>query len=884
MSTVRAIAYQSAGNSGLALATLAIIDQSNLAAVLATIAIAIAVAAQGLPVRRAAIAYTSCLLVVLGPLAVACIYLLLAVVGALEAPALIAVLLLAISHYGGTLASAFFSFAPNPILPVYFIITPLLAVALINLALHRWRLATAALLGAALGALVVVALSFGIWLTPEDLTDPNFRTAFVLGASLVLQLAIPRPPVPDIGGATTSTFAWRFVALCLGLLLPLLMHVDKLTPVVTFETGYGKWEDTSTSFEPTDFGRSTFYTYSGLFQYLESRGLDVRRTSRVLPQAGGGNIYVLTMPTDSLSSAAIEDIAQWVDQGGVLFAIADHTDLFGTTQVLNEVLTRFGIEVAADATFGSTGYPNRRDRSYADCLLGHVSCHWAFRFQTGSSFSSIPWTSTSLLSYGLGYTEPADYGAPNRFGPLVPSLDTAYYDAPALISVPYGKGLVVAFSDSTIWSTFALFIDEYRKLFLSISQIAANPFLVRSLAWAFGILVLISVGVSALRTTHATTLIVLLAASVIGIGVRLSHAAYVPDSAGDEVNVLLGGNAKTEFLTQLVGIGDRNYSRALASLQKYGIRPAVRFTPGSDELGHPGGAGTLLIEPNDDDLPSPASTMAFIRAGGHLTALFSPDQVSQDFVQTWLSDLGLYASVGRTNAMTEDPRGDLLYRDEPPLVRYRWLMVDTLSTGMLVKRSSSVFAQIFVPRPVTGPTQPTGWLSISFAADQFSDFAMGEVWEGVRPSLIGRLREHQFSLLLNGRDPRVESGRQPRSLPAKLDSASGLANFIVLRGGAVALEGTLSQTAPAAAISISLGVTPDAYLKHLRDSALWFVDANCSKAVELEVCSPRFLADDLTEWVITYTSASGRITALELLHEKGFSGADGTYRILFSED
>ena len=74
----------------------------------------------------------------------------------------------------------------------------------------------------------------------------------------------------------------------------------------------------------------------------------------------------------------------------------------------------------------------------------------------------------------------------------------------------------------------------------------------------------------------------------------------------------------------------------------------------------------------------------------------------------------------------------------------------------------------------------------------------------------------------------------------------------------------------------------DSYLADLRAQAAGFIEGHCPTPDQ--ACPHRLIANDLVEWSVKWSAASdGRPQAIELLHERRFSGIGSTWNVLFGE-
>jgi hypothetical protein len=79
----------------------------------------------------------------------------------------------------------------------------------------------------------------------------------------------------------------------------------------------------------------------------------------------------------------------------------------------------------------------------------------------------------------------------------------------------------------------------------------------------------------------------------------------------------------------------------------------------------------------------------------------------------------------------------------------------------------------------------------------------------------------------------------------------------------------------------SLGDDPDYYLAKLEHDAIIFINKNCKEIDENRFCKKHFISHDLIEWAVTFTKSENSLTALELVHDRRFSGLKANYNIVF---
>lgn len=345
----------------------------------------------------------------------------------------------------------------------------LLAVALLlplDVRRRECWLVIPALLGFAFVRIVVLlALRLELPMQGFD-TNAVLQTLTLLPAVLFLPRAVPLADVSParsrlrLAAACAAGLAW---ALALG-------FVDRGVPKqhgrVAIDDGHGPWEPTDTPFRADTYGQRLSYAYSSLYRLL-SLHYDVARLTGPIAanDLRGVGVLIVKTPTQPFAPEEIDAIDQFVRDGGGLFLIGDHTNLFGMTSCINPVAERFGIAFQADDTYALATEEQSRWEPWP--LSAHPVARGIgpFEFETSCTLD-VPLASDAvMIGYGLGY-DTADYSRPGFFGNLHldDRDDYGFFVQHAL--VPYGRGRVAAFSDSTTFSNFSLFFPGRTELLL----------------------------------------------------------------------------------------------------------------------------------------------------------------------------------------------------------------------------------------------------------------------------------------------------------------------------------------------------------------------------------------------------------------------------------
>jgi hypothetical protein len=152
--------------------------------------------------------------------------------------------------------------------------------------------------------------------------------------------------------------------------------------------------------------------------------------------------------------------------GGGLFLIGDHTNVFGMNFYLNQVAMKFGLEFKNDATHvHSTGLWSifKPSRIAAHPVMQHVE---RFNYLTSCSLNAPLTAEMVMLASGL-QASPGTYSTKAFFRESQPKLDMKYGFLLQTAAVRHGQRRVLAFTDSTCFSNYCVFMDEYPRFLLS---------------------------------------------------------------------------------------------------------------------------------------------------------------------------------------------------------------------------------------------------------------------------------------------------------------------------------------------------------------------------------------------------------------------------------
>jgi hypothetical protein len=365
-----------------------------------------------------------------------------------------------------------------------------------------WRRGSLVLLAVTLAwALVRVAIIIALIvhraLLADEITAPNVADVLVNGWIHILLLAGPallaarlirKPSVADEeagdesdGRETAATGGWSRVAapLLFGAgvtVLAVLFYWDPVgrpkTGRIMFVERHSTWEPTTQPYRTTVYGEAGSYNYGGAFEYsgqyfqmsrlLESDAIDGEKL-------GNCDVLVIKTPTSRYAEDEVKAVVRFVEQGGSLLMIGDHTNVFNMSTYLNDISRHFGFTFRNDL-LNCVASPY--EQKYRRPRVPHPIVQHVPPMNFAVSCSIDPGRSAGRMaihSTGL-WNQPPAYEVSNYY-PQAEYISNMQYGAWCqLWSTRYGKGRVVAFTDSTLFSNFCVFQPGKAELLRGMLQ------------------------------------------------------------------------------------------------------------------------------------------------------------------------------------------------------------------------------------------------------------------------------------------------------------------------------------------------------------------------------------------------------------------------------
>ena len=236
---------------------------------------------------------------------------------------------------------------------------------------------------------------------------------------------------------------------------------------ILIDEKHSDWEWTTKKLDKEWYGSQSTYNYYSLAEYLNyfyhvDRNIDQKLSRKLLANY---DVLMLKTPTESFDEQEIENIVHFVRQGGGVWLIGDHTNIFGVNHYLNFIAERFGLRFRYDTTYdlkSGTLSVYRRPKVFPHAIVQNMP---PFLFATSCTLAASPLAENVIIGYGLRSRMLA-YSERGFFPERLPTHDYEFGLFLQAAAVKYGKGRVAAFTDSTCFSNFYMFIPGKPELAL----------------------------------------------------------------------------------------------------------------------------------------------------------------------------------------------------------------------------------------------------------------------------------------------------------------------------------------------------------------------------------------------------------------------------------
>jgi hypothetical protein len=297
---------------------------------------------------------------------------------------------------------------------------------------------------------------------------------------------------------------------------------------------HSTWEPTGRPYDPNWYGQESGYNYACIYDYA-SRFYEMGRLTKPIDAnvLASCDVLMVKVPTSRYSAEEIDRIEQFVQAGGGLLLVGEHTDVFNVGVHLNDIASRFGFRFRYDCLFDIDGVFREL---YQPPLASHPIIQHVGPLDFAVSCSIDPGASFGRAAIrGVGLRSlPADYHASNFYPQVEDRAEARYGAFTQLWTTRRGAGRVAAFTDSTIFSNFSTFEPGKAELMLGMLDWLNHRNVSRDVRpLLLGLGVLLAVVALAINWRANGSRLVLLGAVLLGwsaavAGVQAAHQSAYP--------------------------------------------------------------------------------------------------------------------------------------------------------------------------------------------------------------------------------------------------------------------------------------------------------------------------------------------------------------------
>ena len=274
--------------------------------------------------------------------------------------------------------------------------------------------------------------------------------------------------------------------------------------------------------------------------FLEARGFPVTVHEKVLNDSvlGGHDILFVMYPGYAFEESELEAIWSFVERGGGLLVLGDHTNIGGTMEPLNTLLAPSGVRIEFDSAI-----PLASRWTWYDCMRFHphpvtrgIRDETDVKISVGASLA-LPSRAVPLLSGRDAFSDDGDWqnagGA--YLGNMSRDARETLGDLPLAAAVRHGRGKVVVFGDTSPFQRTAIYNSH--EFISSIFTYLASPDvdglprgarIVGAVLVVVGAAGLFLAGVAALPVLAVACAAGAILVSVAGRVARVETAGFVP--------------------------------------------------------------------------------------------------------------------------------------------------------------------------------------------------------------------------------------------------------------------------------------------------------------------------------------------------------------------
>ncbi len=246
---------------------------------------------------------------------------------------------------------------------------------------------------------------------------------------------------------------------------------DKQGRILIDEWHSKGWESSLEPLNTTKYeGQKSVYTYKSMVDLLNKLyTVKVEEDEDVISKLDDYDILIIKTPTKAFSKNEIDRIHMFIENGGGVLLVGDHTNLFNMNHYLNTISGSYGIKFNYDAVYAieDGNFVNM----YNDNYMRSIATAAVNKYKFATSCSIQPSLSTKIeMKLNNACAEYMDISHVNFFGNMIPESSEIWGNLCVAASKEIGKGRLFAFSDSTTFSSFSMFMHDNPEFLIGIME------------------------------------------------------------------------------------------------------------------------------------------------------------------------------------------------------------------------------------------------------------------------------------------------------------------------------------------------------------------------------------------------------------------------------
>jgi hypothetical protein len=237
---------------------------------------------------------------------------------------------------------------------------------------------------------------------------------------------------------------------------------------VLLDEKHSGWEKSTRKMDTEWYGNESGYNFYWMAEFINHHFPLQRNFDEITPELlSGFDILILKNATAPFSPAEVDAVRNFVLNGGGLYILSEHTNVFGNSTYLNPVAKEFGFCFRYDVLFDierkfeQLYYPPRLN---PHPVVQHLPY---FCFKVSCSIQPLSLRCEPvILSTGIK-SQDIYYPSGNFYPPVKDESQMPFGAFLQMAGIKAGKGRVLGFTDSTTYSNFEAFIAGKPELLLS---------------------------------------------------------------------------------------------------------------------------------------------------------------------------------------------------------------------------------------------------------------------------------------------------------------------------------------------------------------------------------------------------------------------------------